>query len=67
MIEYILKKDALRFMDGTGNAPIHIAARISDCNVVEMLIKYGVDVDAFNNEGDHPICSVSSGSWATYR
>ena len=54
-------------MDGTGNAPIHIAARISDCNVVEMLIKYGVDVDAFNNEGDHPICSVSSGSWATDR
>ena len=49
-------------MDGSGNIPIHTAASIGDCDVVEMLIKQGTDVDAVNNEGDHR----NQGAWLVF-
>ena len=62
MVECLLKKDALQLMDGSGNIPIHTAASIGDCDVVEMLIKQGTDVDAVNNEGDHR----NQGTWLLF-
>lgn len=74
LFKAIKERDILRVMvlifegadvnarDNLGNAPIHLAAKLSNTGIVQLLLFAGADINSFGYAGRTPLISLAASS-----
>lgn len=55
IVELFLEQGMITSSDYKGNQPIHYAIKYDRLDIVKMLFRYGVQINAFNAEQEHPL------------